>query len=83
MARYKGDRPLGMSERQYGKHRGVARTTIAGYRRMGYLVLCEDGSIDATASDRRLAGILDPTRRRDPGGEEVRLSLAAIRRLFA
>lgn len=73
---------IGLTQAEYARHRGVSAPAVSRYKRCGYLVLFADGSIDATASDRRLAGILDPTLRRDKRGAEVRLSLADVMRLY-
>jgi hypothetical protein len=54
----------GMSERQYAAHVGLSRGAIQKAKAAGRLVLHEDGSIDAAASDRLRAE--RPTRRR-PG----------------
>ena len=52
----------GMSERQYAAHVGLSRGAIQKARAADRLVLHEDGSIDAAASDkRRLETSLQPS----------------------
>jgi len=54
----------GMSERQYAVHVGLSRGAIQKAKATGRLVLCEDGSIDAAASDQRRAETTDPSKTR-------------------
>lgn len=54
----------GMSERQYAAHAGISRGAVQKARATGRLMLHDDGSIDATASDARRAAATDPAKRR-------------------
>jgi len=54
----------GMSERQYAAHVGLSRGAIQKAKTAGRLVLHEDGSIDAAASDKRRAETTDPSKSR-------------------
>ena len=54
----------GMSERQYAAHVGLSRGAIQKAKAAGRLVLHEDGSIDAAASDKRRAETTDPSKTR-------------------
>lgn len=54
----------GMSERQYAVRVGLSRGAIQKAKAAGRLVLHEDGSIDAAASDRRRAETTDPSKTR-------------------
>ena len=54
----------GMSERQYAAHVGLSRGAIQKAKAAGRLVLHEDGSIDAAASDRMRAKATDPSKTR-------------------
>jgi len=54
----------GMSERQYAAHVGLSRGAIQKAKTAGRLVLHEDGSIDAIASDRLRAEATDPSKTR-------------------
>ncbi|MFN3576408.1 MAG: hypothetical protein ACK4TJ_05445 [Tabrizicola sp.] len=54
----------GMSERQYAAHVGLSRGAIQKAKAVGRLVLHEDGSIDAIASDRLRAEATDPSKTR-------------------
>lgn len=54
----------GMSERQYAAHVGLSRGAIQKAKASGRLVLHEDGSIDAAASDRLRAETTDPSKTR-------------------
>jgi len=54
----------GMSERQYAAHVGLSRGAIQKAKAAGRLVLHEDGSIDAAASDKRRADATDPSKTR-------------------
>ena len=50
----------GMSERQYAARVGLSRGAIQKAKAAGRLVLHEDGSIDAAASDKRRSETTDP-----------------------
>ena len=52
----------GMSERQYAAHVGLSRGAIQKAKEAGRLVQHADGSIDAAASDRRRAAMMDPAK---------------------
>ena len=52
----------GMSERHYAAHVGLSRGAIQKAKAAGRLVLHEDGSIDAAASDKRRAETTDPSK---------------------
>jgi hypothetical protein len=54
----------GLSERQYAAHVGLSRGAIQKAKAAGRLVLHEDGSIDAEASDARRAAMTDPSKSR-------------------
>ena len=54
----------GMSERQYAVHVGLSRGAIQKAKAAGRLVLHEDGSIDAAASDKQRAETTDPSKTR-------------------
>ena len=54
----------GMSERQYAAHVGLSRGAIQKAKAAGRLVLHEDGSIDAGASDKWRAETTDPSKTR-------------------
>ncbi|SFC90596.1 hypothetical protein [Tropicimonas isoalkanivorans] len=54
----------GMSERQYAAHVGLSRGAIQKAKAADRLVLHEDGSIDAAASDRLRAEATDPSKTR-------------------
>ncbi|SET16951.1 hypothetical protein [Oceanicella actignis] len=54
----------GMSERQYAARVGLSRGAIQKAKATGRLVLHEDGSIDAEASDRLRAEATDPSKTR-------------------
>ena len=54
----------GMSERQYAAHVGLSRGAIQKAKAAGRLVLHEDGSIDAAASDKRRMETTDPSKTR-------------------
>ncbi|SHF45722.1 hypothetical protein SAMN05444279_1532 [Ruegeria intermedia] len=54
----------GMSERQYAARVGLSRGAIQKAKAAGRLVLHEDGSIDADASDRLRAETTDPSKTR-------------------
>ena len=57
-------RRLGLSEREYARHAGISRGAVQKARSSGRLVLYEDGSIDAAASDVRRAQATDPAKQR-------------------
>ena len=50
----------GLSERSYAAHAGLSRGAIQKARKTGRLVLFADGSINAAASDARIAAMTDP-----------------------
>jgi hypothetical protein len=50
----------GMSERTYAAHSGLSRGAVQKARKSGRLVLFVDGSINAAASDARIAAMTDP-----------------------
>ncbi|WP_397544736.1 hypothetical protein [Roseovarius salis] len=56
----------GLSERQYAARVGLSRGAIQKAKAAGRLVLHEDGSIDADASDARRAESTDPSKTRKP-----------------
>jgi hypothetical protein len=58
----------GMSERQYAARAGLSRGAIQKAKTAGRLVLHEDGSIDAAASDRLRAETTDPSKVRGDRG---------------
>ena len=58
----------GMSERRYAARVGLSRGAIQKAKSAGRLVLHEDGSIDAAASDRLRAEATDPSKTRVSGG---------------
>ena len=62
----------GMSERQYAAHVGLSRGAIQKAKAAGRLVLHEDGSIDAAASDRRRAETTDPSKTRKPPASKLK-----------
>jgi hypothetical protein len=51
-----------MSTAQYAVHRKCSDSYVRRLKRTGKLALCEHGEIDAAASDRLLADILNPVR---------------------
>ncbi|GAB4391079.1 hypothetical protein [Albidovulum sp.] len=61
---------LGMSERQYAARVGLSRGAIQKAKAAGRLVLHEDGSIDAEASDRLRAEATDPSKTRKAPKEQ-------------
>ena len=69
----------GMSERQYAAHVGLSRGAIQKAKAAGRLVLHEDGSIDAAASDRLRAETTDPSKsRKAPAPKLKPVSEAAV-----
>jgi hypothetical protein len=58
----------GMSERQYAAHAGLSRGGVQKAKAAGRLVLHEDGSIDAAASDARRQTSTDPSKQRSRSG---------------
>lgn len=50
----------GMSERAYAAHSGLSRGAVQKARKTGRLVVYPDGSINAAASDARIAAMTDP-----------------------
>ncbi|MDB6183089.1 hypothetical protein [Paracoccus fistulariae] len=69
----------GMSERAYAAHAGLSRGAIQKARRSGRLVLFEDGSIDAAASDSRRAATTDPDQQNRSNGGTARQAAASER----
>jgi hypothetical protein len=60
----------GMSEREYSAHSGISRGAVQKARKAGRLVVYDDGSINAAASDARRAEMTDPDQqRRSKGGD--------------
>ena len=60
----------GMSEREYAAHSGLSRGGVQKARKNGRLVVHDDGSINAAASDVRRAEMTDPDQqRRSLGGD--------------
>ena len=60
----------GMSEREYAAHSGLSRGGVQKARKNGRLVVHDDGSINAAASDVRRAEMTDPDQqRRSQGGD--------------
>jgi hypothetical protein len=62
----------GMSERQYAARVGLSRGAIQKAKATGRLVLHEDGSIDAAASDKRRAETTDPSKIRKPPAPKLK-----------
>jgi hypothetical protein len=62
----------GMSERQYAAHVGLSRGAIQKAKAAGRLVLHEDGSIDAAASDQRRAETTDPSKTRKTASPKLK-----------
>lgn len=62
----------GMSERQYAAHVGLSRGAIQKAKAAGRLVLHEDGSIDAAASDERRAETTDPSKTRKAAAPKLK-----------
>jgi len=62
----------GMSERQYAAHVGLSRGAIQKAKTAGRLILYEDGSIDAAASDERRAETTDPSKTRKAPAPKLR-----------
>jgi len=62
----------GMSERQYAAHVGLSRGAIQKAKTAGRLVLHEDGSIDAAASEQRRAETTDPSKTRKPPAPKLK-----------
>ena len=62
----------GMSERQYAAHVGLSRGAIQKAKAAGRLVLHEDGSIDAAASDKRRTETTDPSKTRKAPGPKLK-----------
>ncbi len=59
----------GMSEREYAAHSGLSRGGVQKARKNGRLVVYDDGSINAAASDVRRAEMTDPDQQRRLGGD--------------
>ena len=64
----------GMSERAYSTHSGLSRGAIQKARKAGRLVVYEDGSINAAASDARRAEMTDPDQQRRSAGGDTAFS---------
>jgi len=62
----------GMSERQYAAHVGLSRGAIQKAKAAGRLVLHEDGSIDAAASDKLRTETTDPSKTRKPPAPKLK-----------
>jgi len=62
----------GMSERRYAAHVGLSRGAIQKAKNAGRLVLHEDGSIDAEASDRLRAEATDPSKTRKTAAPKLK-----------
>ena len=60
----------GMSEREYAAHSGLSRGGVQKARKNGRLVVHDDGSINAAASDVRRAEMTDPDQQRRSLGSE-------------
>ncbi|WP_050526774.1 hypothetical protein [Pseudorhodobacter aquimaris] len=58
----------GMSEREYSAHSGLSRGAIQKARKASRLVVYNDGSINAAASDVRRAEMTDPDQQRRSTG---------------
>lgn len=58
----------GMSERAYAEHAAISRGAVQKARKNGRLVLFEDDSINAPASDARRAQMTDPDQQHRSGG---------------
>ena len=58
----------GMSEREYAAHSGLSRGGVQKARKNGRLVVYDDGSINAAASDVRRAEMTDPDQQRRSTG---------------
>lgn len=56
---------VGVTERQYAAYAGISRGAVSKAKGSGRLALFPDGSIDAAASDIRLAQETDPSKRRN------------------
>ena len=62
----------GMSVREYAAHSGLSRGGVQKARKNGRLVVYDDGSINASASDLRRAEMTDPDQqRRSLGGDTL------------
>jgi len=69
----------GLSERQYAARVGLSRGAIQKAKAAGRLVLFDDGSIDAEASDARRAAMTDPSKsRRTPAPKLKPVPEAAV-----
>ena len=66
-----------MRERQYAEHAGISRGAIRKAKEAGRMVLHDDGSIDAVASDDRRAASTDPAKSRAALQEPVKRVPAA------
>ena len=63
-----------MSEREYSAHSGISRGAIQKARKAGRLVVHQDGSINAAASDVRRAEMTDADQQRRSTGSDSGLS---------
>lgn len=59
----------GMSERAYAAHSGLSRGGVQKARKHGRLIVYDDGSINAAASDARRTVMTDPDQQRRSAGE--------------
>ena len=62
----------GMSEREYAAHSGLSRGGVQKARKNGRLVVFDDGSINAAASDVRRAEMTDPSKTRKPPAPKLK-----------
>ena len=60
----------GMSEREYSSHSGLSRGAIQKARKAGRLVVYDNGSIIAAASDSRRSDMTDPDQQRRSTGDD-------------
>jgi len=70
-----------MCEPGYSAYSVLSRGPIYNARKTGRLVICGDGSINATASDARRAEVTDPDRQRQSTGRRRKLRPLASRSL--
>lgn len=73
----------GLSERRYAAHRGVSRGAVQKARTSGRLVLHDDGSIDAAASDLRWSASTDQAKVRGTVKPVPSVAIAGIRDTLA
>jgi len=57
-----------MSQADFARHRGVARSTVTEYKQKGLLVMTDDGLVDVEKTEEKLSSTLDPSR----GGDRTR-----------